>query len=293
MEVSAAQERQALIFGLAAITLWSTVATGFKLGLTVLAVEQLLLLGSLISWCVFALYALYTNNFTLHKQDRSWVVGLGCINPFGYYLLLFAAYDRLPAHIAQPLNYTWAIVLALLAVPVLKQKLARRTLLGITLSYTGVVVLLWGAGRSATAGLDMLGVVLALLSTGLWAIYWLLNTRCTSDPGALMFWSFSVGVPLIALACWIGPGWPTLSPTNLAYGLWVGAVEMGVTFLLWQQALKRTHNVARMGQLIFLSPFLSLLLIAYVLQEDIAWSAVIGLVIIVAGLLVTRPAATP
>lgn len=290
MEASASQERQALIFGLAAITLWSTVATGFKLGLTVLAVEQLLLLGSLISWCVFALYAMYTNSFSLQRQDRIWVIALGCINPFGYYLLLFAAYDRLPAHIAQPLNYTWAIVLALLAVPILKQKLARQTLLGIMLSYMGVVVLLAGARTEGTQGLDIFGVVLALLSTLLWATYWLLSTRCRSEPGPLMFWSFSIGVPLIALVCWLGPGWPALTPLNLTYGLWVGAVEMGVTFLLWQQALKRTRHVARMGQLIFLSPFLSLFLIANVLQEDISWSAIIGLAVIVAGLVIAQRA---
>jgi hypothetical protein len=32
---------------------------------------------------------------------------------------LFEAYDRLPAQVAQALNYTWALTLTLLAVPVL------------------------------------------------------------------------------------------------------------------------------------------------------------------------------
>ena len=58
-----------------------------------------------------------------------------------YYLILFAAYDRLPAHIAQPINYTWAITLALLAVPLLGQRLSKRTLTGILISYLGVVLL--------------------------------------------------------------------------------------------------------------------------------------------------------
>ena len=50
---TAHDERLALGFGLGAVLLWSTVATGFKLGLEQLAVEQLLWLGSLISWLVF------------------------------------------------------------------------------------------------------------------------------------------------------------------------------------------------------------------------------------------------
>jgi drug/metabolite transporter (DMT)-like permease len=290
MEASRHNERPALTYALLAVLLWSTVATGFKLGLTVLAVEQLLLFGTLISWCVFALYCSVRSGFFVYRQDRLWLPVLGFLNPFAYYLLLFAAYDRLPAHVAQPLNYTWAITLALLAVPVLKQKLTGQTLIGIAVSYSGVVLLLSGASETSPAPLNSLGIVLALLSTVLWAAYWLINTRCASDAGAMMFWSFSCGLPLVVLACAAGPGWPEWTLTNLAYGSWVGIVEMGVTFLLWQQALRHTRNVARIGQLIFLSPFLSLLLINQVLGEVISWQAVAGLAVIIAGLVLTQRA---
>ena len=46
-------ERSALLFGLSAVLLWSTVATGFKLGLRVLEPVQLLWLGSMISFAFF------------------------------------------------------------------------------------------------------------------------------------------------------------------------------------------------------------------------------------------------
>ena len=283
------REKQALIYALGAVALWSTVATGFKLGLAVMALEQLLLLGSVFSWAVFFLYASATNAWRLEKQDRWLVVGLGVINPFAYYLILFAAYDRLPAHIAQPLNYTWAITLALLAVPILKQPLSKRTLAGIVLSYTGVVILLATADRSSSTPWDALGVVLALSSTLLWAGYWLLNTKSGSAPGAIMFWSFTLGTTLVAIVCVAGPGLPPLNSQTLSYGAWVGLVEMGVTFLFWQQALRRTNNVARIGQLIFLSPFISLLIIYFVLDEHITWGAVLALCVIVAGLRFTQP----
>ena len=127
-----------------------------------------------------------------------------------------------------------------------------------------------------------------VLSTVLWASYWLLNTRSRSTPGALMFWSFSVGLVLVTIACISGPGLPALNTQTFAYGAWVGLVEMGVTFLLWQQALRRTANAARIGQLIFLSPFISLLIIYMVLGEHITWGAVAALVVIVVGLQVAR-----
>jgi len=281
-------ERQAVLCGLAAVVLWSTVATGFKLGLAVMAVEQLLLLGTAISWLVFAAYAAVQGTFRLAVPDRWLCVLLGCINPFAYYLVLFAAYERLPAHIAQPLNYTWAITLALLAVPILRQPLQPRVLLGIVVSYSGVTLLLVTGSHAGEAPISTSGVALALFSTVLWALYWLLNTRAQSAPGALMFWSFTAALPLVALACHIGPGLPRLHAANLGYGAWVGLIEMGVTFILWQLALRRTAHAARMGQLIFLSPFLSFLLIHLVLGERIAPGVIAGLGIIVLGLMFAR-----
>lgn len=283
-------ENKALLCGLSAVLLWSTVATGFKLGLEVLAIEQLLLIGSAISWLVFLGYAAITNSWRIARDDRWLTIGLGVINPFAYYLILFGAYDRLPAHIAQPLNYTWAITLALLAVPILKQPLEKRTLIGIVISYAGVVVLLSTAEQTGNSAWNGLGVGLALGSTILWAVYWLLNTKCSSAPAAVMFWSFTVGLVLVALACIGGPGLPDLNQQTLAYGAWVGLIEMGITFLLWQQALRLTANAASIGQLIFLSPFVSLVIIYFVLDEHITWGVVVALLVIVLGLRVARPA---
>ena len=64
---------------------------------------------------------------------------LGVLNPLLYYLVLFEAYDLLPAQEAQALNYTWAITLSLLSVPFLGQKLSLQELGAIMLAYLGVL----------------------------------------------------------------------------------------------------------------------------------------------------------
>ena len=108
-------EREAILYGIFAVLLWSTVATGFKLGLRVLHIEQLLFLGIGFSWLFFLIVLIIRGGFYISVKDRLTAPLLGIINPFVYYLILFAAYDRLPAHVAQPLNYTWAITLAILS----------------------------------------------------------------------------------------------------------------------------------------------------------------------------------
>jgi drug/metabolite transporter (DMT)-like permease len=281
-------ERIALVCGLLAVLAWSTVATGFKLGLAVLAPLQLLLIATTLSAMLFA--AIATVRRCWQPSRRALLEGawFGALNPILYYLVLFEAYERLPAQIAQPLNYTWAITLALLAVPILKQSLTRQTLAGIGISYFGVLVLLTQGRIDAWPDVDWLGVALALGSTWLWAGYWLSNTRSRLDPVALMAWSFLLATPVLAVACWLGPGWPPLSPQTIGYGAWVGLLEMGVTYLLWQQAMRRTAHAARLGQLIFLSPLLSLALIGAVLGETIHATSLLGLAIILLGLWVSR-----
>jgi drug/metabolite transporter (DMT)-like permease len=281
-------ERGALIAALGAVLLWSTVATGFKLGLNLLEPLQLLLLATATSAAFFAVAATVRGAWRCNRRAAGRGLLFGLINPLLYYLVLFEAYDRLPAQIAQPLNYTWAITLALLAVPLLRQPLSRRMLVGIGLSYSGVLLLLTQGSLHGLGEVDWLGVALALGSTLLWAGYWLMNARSSEPALSLMAWSFCLALPLVGVACYLGPGWPELSWPAVGFGLWVGLVEMGITFLLWQRALRFTSNAAGIGQLIFLSPFLSLILIGTLVGETIHATSVAGLAVMVAGLLITR-----
>ena len=236
------REKNALSNALVAVALWSTVATGFKLGLALLEPVQLLFLGSLVSTVVFVTAAGVSKTWQINRRAVGECLLFGFINPFLYYLVLFEAYDRLPAQIAQPLNYTWAITLAVLAVPLLKQPLSRRTSVGIVLSYLGVLILLTQGEINSWPTIDWFGVALALGSTLLWASYWLLNTRSTTEPLTLMALSFLLATPLIGIVCALGPGFPVLTWEIAGYGLWVGLIEMGITFLFWQRALRLTRK---------------------------------------------------
>lgn len=281
------QERRALVLALVSVALWSTVATGFKLGLRELAPVQLLLLGCLIALVFFAAARPFVAA-TLTPRQHLIAAALGLLNPLVYYLVLFEAYDRLPAQIAQPLNFTWAIALALLAIPLLRQRLSAHGWLGIGVGYAGVVVLLTQGEFDDFGRFDPPGTALALSSSVVWAIYWLLTVRLGIHPVPLMLNGFAVATAAIAVICWMTTGFPALNLRVLGYGAWVGLVETGITFVLWHRALALTGNAGRLGQLIFLSPFLSLILIANVLGEDIHPSAVVALAMIVAGLALSR-----
>ena len=287
LDTRAYNERSALLYGLSAVLLWSTVATGFKLGLRVLEPVQLLWLGSTISFALFGSGFLATRRWQSPIDWRRMAL-LGLANPVLYYLVLFEAYDRLPAQIAQPLNYTWSITLAIMAVPLLKQPLTRRVIVGIAVSYAGVLVLLSQGRWDGALSTDGIGVALALFSTVIWAGYWLASVRIGADPITLMTIGFGAGSLVLTVICALSTGLPELTAEHLGYGAWVGLIEMGFGFLFWQIALARTQHAAKLGQLIYLSPIVSLMLIGSVLGETIYWTSVAGIGVIISGLFIAR-----
>lgn len=199
----------ALLLGLGAVLLWSTVATAFSLSLDYLSPAQLLLVASLVSVIFLVAILLYKKEFPLlilHAR-QSWKSSLlfGTINPFIYYLVLLQAYDMLPAQEAQAINYTWAIVLSFMAVPILKQKLKPADYIAAAACYFGVLFIATRGDITSLEFSNLLGVGCALLSTLIWASYWLFNTKDERPSVVGLTLNFLFALPLILLyTAWSG-----------------------------------------------------------------------------------------
>jgi drug/metabolite transporter (DMT)-like permease len=285
-------QKKAYIFALSAILLWSTVASAFKLTLTHFDALQLLLYASFFSLCVFAAVMYSQNKFsflwTYSKKTYLQLALLGLINPFLYYLILFRAYELLPAQEAQPINYTWALTLTYLSVFVLKQKISFYDVIAGIVCYLGVFIIsthgdLWNFTFSS-----LTGVSLALFSTVLWSLYWIYNTKLSVDPLVGLFINFLCGVPAIVIYA-VATSHPfEFNLYGFLGSMYIGIFEMGITFVLWLQAMKLSTNTAKIANLIFISPFLSLLFIFLFVEETILFSTLVGLVFIIMGLLVQQ-----
>lgn len=285
-------QSRAMLLGLIAVACWATVATAFKLALTGLTPRQLVTIASLVSVLIFAGVITRKRQWpaawqALRASPRRYLL-LGVLNPAVYYWVLFMAYDALPAQQAQAINYSWAMAYSLLAIPVLGQKLSWRELCALGIAYSGVVVIATG-GNWSLADSNWFGISLALVSTLLWASYWLINTRNTDAPSHALLWCFVIGFLVLLLAELIWPQqWPHWqNPVYLA-AIYVGVFEMGLTFLLWLSALRLAVSSAQVSALIFLSPVASLGLIYLVLGETIQLTTLIGLGAILLGLYLQR-----
>jgi hypothetical protein len=280
-------QHRAYLFAMLTVLMWSTVATAFKYTLTYVSVVQMLTIACCSASLMLLLVVVVSGKTTLvlTSLQQHWKLSLiaGLMNPCFYYLVLFEAYDRLPAQLAQPINMTWAIVLVVMAAVVLKQRISRHDYVAAGICYLGVLLIISQGGRQGFSQVDWAGIGLALLSTLIWAGYWVLNIRDERDPVVGMFLNFLIATPLV-LTLWAFTATGPVPLPGILGGVYIGVFEMSLAFLCWSIALKSTDNAATITNLVFLAPFLSLQLIQWVLGEAVLFTTYGGLVVIIAGL---------
>ncbi|MBO8175599.1 MAG: DMT family transporter [Thermococcus sp.] len=280
-------QKSAYLYGFSAVLLWSTVASAFKLSLRYLNYANLLLYAPLTSLLIFSILIVVQEKVHALKElsAHKYSAVLGLINPFLYYLVLFNAYSLLPAQEAQALNYTWPIMLTLLSILLLKQKVRLRNFLGVLISFCGVLVISTRGNIAALKFANPYGAFLGLTSALIWATYWILNLKDEREAVIKMFFNFAFGFiyALVFVLLVHGLTFPPLK--GLAGAVYIGAFEMGITFLLWLKALELSETTVQIANLVYLTPFISLVIIHFVVGEEILISTVIGLALIVAGII--------
>ncbi len=294
-------QKKAYFFALAAIAFWSTIGSAFKITLRYLDPVWLLLISSFVACIVlFAILMMQgklalLRHITLNQVIMSAFLGL--LNPFLYYLVLLTAYDILPAQVAGTLNYIWPLMLVLLSIPMLKQKISWMSIVAILISFTGIMVISYNAeGVSAPRkAAEMLpdwgypvGVLLAVGSAVLWAFYWIFNLKDQREAVGKLFLNFCFGfIYTLMLAIFTGniaiPQWQ-----GIVGGVYIGLFEMGITFVLWLNALKFSVTTAKVSNLIYISPFISLIIIHFFVGETILLTTIAGLALIVSGILMQQ-----
>jgi len=283
-------QRLSYIFASFVILFWGTSATAFKIGLKYFSFIQSLFWSSFFAMVILFFVLLAQGKFSqvykISSKQLGWSIFLGLLNPFLYYFVLFQAYDLLPAQVAQPLNYIWPIVLVLLSAPILRQKLTYKNILALLISFAGVVFISSQGSILIFSKSNPWGVLLAVSSSIVWALFWLLNVRDRErDEVAKLFLNFCFATVFSLIVGLFYKGFWDLPLNGFIASAYIGAFEMGITFVLWLKALSITNNTARLGNIIYLVPFVALVFISIVLKETVYWTTIVGLLLIIGGII--------
>jgi drug/metabolite transporter (DMT)-like permease len=285
------KSRLSYIYALLAVLFWATVPTAFKISLGELDILPMLTIASITSALVLLIVVLaskklhHLRNLTFRELINSAI--LGFINPFLYYLILLKAYQLLPAQVAQPLNMIWPIILVFLSVPILHQKIEKKSFIALLISFAGVYIISSQGKPFASGHANAAGVMLATGSSVFWAFYFILNVRDKRDEGIKLLLNFLFGSLYLILTVFISGKWPgSISFRGAAASVYIGMFEMGITFFFWLKALQLAKTTAKVSNLVYLAPFLSLFLVHYILHEPVYYTTPIGLLLIISGIFV-------
>ena len=282
-------QKKAYFFAGLAIFFWSTVATAFKIALRYLDFLNLVMYASITSFILLFIIVFFQGKL---KELRKYSVQnychsalLGFLNPFLYYIVLFKAYSLLPAQVAQPLNMVWPIVLVILSVPLLGHKIKTRSYIALFISFIGVLMISSQGDFIHIGNSDPFGVMLAVGSSLIWALFFISNVRDKRDEEMKLLLNFFFSsIFIVALNLFIG-NFQIPEVKGILAGVYVGVFEMGITFLFWLKALKISKSSDLISNLVYLAPFLSLILIHFIVGEEIFITTIFGLCLIVFGII--------
>jgi drug/metabolite transporter (DMT)-like permease len=283
--------RLSYIYAGLAILFWSTIPTAFKIGLAELRVIPMLTVATVTSTIILFIIVCSGKKLSLLKNitadELLMSALLGFINPFLYYIILLRAYKLLPAQVAQPLNMIWPIILVFLSVPMLKQKIAGKSFIALFVSFIGVYIIssqgqLLHPGRS-----NPFGMLLAMGSSFFWAMYFILNVKDKRDESVKLLTNFLFASFYMILVYLVsGKAGLSISWRGAAASVYIGIFEMGITFYFWLKALQLSETSAKISNLVYLAPFLSLVFVHFIIKEPVYYTTPVGLVLIISGIYV-------
>ncbi len=270
------------------VSLWALIPVVSKLGQVTLDNHQFLFWSSLISTAGLSV-PLYTRRKTLKNYsifDYGYMIFLGFLGTYFYYILLYYAYAKTHGIEVLILQYSWPLFTMLFSAIILKERLSFRRILSGFLGFVAVILVITGGRLS---GLHIVKIDLVVIFAAfVFAMFSILSKDVNYDPFVLIFVYFGSAavfsfISMMALS----------HPAVPAGGAWIPVVVNGLfvngySYLFWILALRRA-DASYVAPFVFITPVLSTMYLVLFMSERL--SPVYGLslsLIILSGLLNSR-----
>lgn len=277
------------IYAIVTVLIWSTMATTVKMMLADIPNLQALSISSYLAFIFLLLMNIKTGIIKEMKnysgKEYGIMSGLGFLGLFLYSALYYYGLGELSSQEACILNYLWPMMLVVFSCIILKEKMTLMKGVAMVCSFVGIVILSTGT-RDVSSGNTTIGIVSCILAAACYGLFSVLNKKADLNQNiSMMIIWLVVGICAMVLGL-ATEEWVMLSGKEWLSLLWLGVVVDAVAYLLWALALKGSENTAKIANMAYLTPFLSLIVSAVVLGEKITLRAGLALVFIIGGILI-------
>ena len=268
--------------------MWSTMSTISKLLLGEMDNYAVLCVSSFFAVATMLVISLASRKWSLMRSytivDYVKMAGIGLPGVFLYYAFYYSGASVLPASQAFITNYLWPIMSIVFAVILMGEKMTLPKAVAVAMSFAGVFTV---AGNDILSfSIDSIkGTLFCFAGAVCYGLFTVLNKKSPYDKQVLMTVAMGVAFMLSFAVVMIRGGSLTVSLSQMPGILWNGVATMAVANLLWTLALAG-GNTAKVSNLAYITPFLSLVWTFFILHEPIKPLSVIGLCMIVGGIFI-------
>jgi drug/metabolite transporter (DMT)-like permease len=280
-----------VIYVLLAVLLWASTASVGKLLLENLTNLQVLFYASLFAAGGMLVIVCFQKKIHIVRTYRLIDYGrfalMGFVGVFLYNILLFAGLSNTSAQTAFIVNYTWPVWVVIFAGFILKEEFTFKKSAAVILGFVGIYIAASGGNLLSFKIENINGVFYALAGAISYGIFSVTGKKHNDDKliSAMFYNAFTfVYISIILLMYNEIPGISFLEFLGL---FWLGFFTFGLAYVFWLKALE-LGDTAKMSGIIFLTPFLSLVYIYFLLQEPISIYSLMGLVLIITGIIVLQ-----
>lgn len=275
-------------YAIVTVLIWSTMAAMVKKMLYNIPNLEALSISSIFAFLFLLIVNLKNGAVKEMKKysvkDYGIMSGLGFIGLFLYSALYYYGLAKLTSQEACILNYLWPIMLVIFSCIILKEKLTFTKVIAMLCSFVGIIILSLGNGSFLT-GNSAFGIISCIIAAACYGLFSVLNKKGDYNQNILMMITWFVVAVCAMVLGLMTETWVPIKGIQWLGILWLGIVIDAVAYLLWALALKGVENTAKIANLAYLTPFLSLVVSAIFLKETIQLRAFIALLFIIGGIL--------
>ena len=281
--------KKSYIYAGLTVLIWSTLATVVKLVLKDIPNFQALAISSAFAFVFLLILNIINGSIKEMKhyriKDCLTMAGLGFLGLFMYSALYYYGIAELGSQEACILNYLWPMMIVIFACIILKERITVKKIIAMLMSFAGIVVLTLGSG-GVSSGNRLFGIIACVTAAVCYGLFSVLDKKHSLNQNVTMMWIwFTTAVCSLVLSL-IFENWQPIAGVQWLGIAWLGIVVNAVAYLLWAIALKGASDSAKIANLAYLVPFISIIISWLVLKEQITINAVLALVLIIGGILI-------
>lgn len=283
-------ENKSIFYIILTIVLWSTVPAVAKLVLMDFNFISLIFYTTLFSIASLFVIISFQGKLKTIKNYKSRnfldMAYMGFLGFFLYYIFLYGSFSMTNVAESNAINYLWPVFVVIFAMLLLKEKINLVKILGLLVSFFGAYLIFTGGSLSQLNSQYLFGYLLAFLGAVVYGLFSVLGKKHDYEKftSIMLYRVFCLVFVIITLLFF-----PYLqAPNSLIQWLgiaWLGIFPNSLGFVFWFKSLKHGET-AKMTNLIYLVPLISLIFIKLFLVEPITIFAFIGTILIVIGIFI-------